>query len=66
MPVHAGAFVKPSFVLRSVNSYHDHIFFFKIDKVGYIIVYACITAFIIPHIKTIDPELCIPEHAIKL
>ena len=66
MSVDACALIKPAFVLCGICSYNNYIFSIIIYKIGNIIIYANVPAFIIAQVKTIYPNVGIPENSIKL
>ena len=66
VPVNARAFVEPAFVLRCIGPDHQHIIRPKTQKIGYIVGYSDVAAFVVAEVKAIDPELRIAENAVEL
>src|SRR5687767_190979 len=66
MPVDTGTFVEPSFILCGIHPDHQNIVPVKIDIISNIISNTEVTALVVAEIKTIDPNMCIPEYAVEL
>src|ERR1700743_3076434 len=66
MPVNAGSFIIPAFILGSIHTDGHHIFLSVPDISGDVTGKAAITAGIGAAIKTVDPDFAVPIDAIEL
>src|SRR5690348_12954571 len=64
--VDTGSFIKPTFVLSSINSYSQYTFLVVVEIIGDIIRRSYIPTLVIAKIKTVQPEARIPKYTVKL
>jgi hypothetical protein len=65
MPVNAGAFIKPAFILGGIHADGEDIVAAKAQVIGEIAGEAAIAAGVITKIKAVDPNLAVAVYAVE-
>ena len=66
MPVYAGPFVEPSFILARVHADYNHVFLAVPHIICYVVAELGITAQIGPQVMSVQPDARIPEYTVEL
>ncbi len=66
MAVNARAFVKPPFVLGSVDAYSNYVVPVEIQVIRYIVRHPAIAAGVVAEVDAVDPYLTVAEDAVEL
>src|ERR1700754_666257 len=66
MPVDARAFIKPALILTGISPHHHRVLSMHPEEVGDIVGRSAISAEMSPQVTIVDPDLAVPENAVKL
>src|ERR1700754_1050616 len=66
MPVDARAFIEPALILTGICPHHHRVLSMHPEEVGDIVGRTAISAEMSPQVTVVDPDLAVPEDAVKL